>query len=414
MEIIRMSKRELLKGAIIARTVRGDMTQKLASQELQMSLRQIKRLCKRFREEGLPGLAHRNRGRASNRKTDSSTLVRVLELIKKDYPDFGPQLIKEQLQDRNHLQVSREWLRGIMIKEGLWKVKERKTNRYYQRRTRRAREGELIQIDGSLEYWFEDRGPKCCLINMVDDATGKLMEVRFVESECLAGYFTSMKRYIETHGRPLALYSDRHTIFKSPKSEEKPKLSQFGRAMKELNIELIHANSPQAKGRVERAHGTLQDRLIKLMRLDGISTIEEGNRYLEAFKLDYNKRFGRFPRNEENAHRELEEGIVLDRVLCIKEERRISQSLEVRYKHTTYQLIPKSNGRRLIGKMALVSDQQDNVIIEIEGEEYGYRIYEEQPFEEKVIDHKKIDAFLNRKATLSNIAKRRRGIAVNF
>ena len=176
----------------------------------------------------------------------------------------------------------------MLIRSDLWQVKSRKLKPCYQRRKRRSREGELLQIDGSYEYWFEDRAPKCCLINMVDDATGKIMEMRFVEYECLKGYLEGMKRYIKTHGLPLSIYSDKHTIFKSPKSEESYNLSQFGRAMKELNIELIHANTPQAKGRVERSHGTLQDRLIKLMSLEGISSLEEGNRYLESFRKDYN------------------------------------------------------------------------------------------------------------------------------
>ncbi|NGX43299.1 MAG: hypothetical protein K940chlam7_01594 [Chlamydiae bacterium] len=266
MEIIQMSKKELRRGEVISKTVNGDLTQKKASQELSISLRQIKRLCKRFRKAGLEGLAHRSRGKSSQRKMNPSTRAEVLGFIKNDYPDFGPQLVKEQLERRNQIKVSREWIRRLMIDEGIWKVKKRKNIRFYQRRNRRSQEGELIQIDGSPEYWFENRDPKCCLINMVDDATGKLMELRFVREECLEGYFLGMKRYIETHGRPLALYSDRHTIFKSPKAKEKPKLTQFGRAMKELDIELIHANSPQAKGRVERAHGTLQDRLIKLMK----------------------------------------------------------------------------------------------------------------------------------------------------
>ena len=414
MEIIHMSKKELKKGEIIAKTVSGKMTQKKASQELRMSLRQVKRLCKRFNEEGLGGLAHRNRGKSSNRKMDPSTRAQVLELIKSKYPDFGPQLIKEQLEERDHLSVSREWVRKTMIEEGLRKVKKRTKTQYYQRRTRRSQEGELIQVDGSPEYWFEDRGQKCCLLNMVDDATGKLMELRFVESECLEGYFQSMKCYIERHGRPLAIYSDRHTIFKSPKSGDVPKLSQFGRAMKELNIELIHANSAQAKGRVERAHGTLQDRLIKLMRLDGISSIEEGNRYLEAFRKDYNERFGRLPRSMENAHRRLDEEMNLNHILCRKEERKVSKSLEIRYKHKTYQLIPKSNNRRLIGARALISELEEGLKIEIRGEEYDYKVYEDQPYEERVIDRKNIDAFLNRKKPQSTIQKQRRGIAVNF
>ncbi len=283
MEIVRMSKKELRRVEIISKVVNSDLTQEKACNELSIGLRQVKRICKRFREEGLEGLAHRSRGKSSPRKTSSNIQTRVLELIKNDYPDFGPQLIKEQLEERNQIKVSREWIRLLMIEEGLWKVKKRKNVHFHQRRNRRSQKGELVQIDGSPEYWFENRGPKCCLINMVDDATGNIMEARFVKEECLEGYFQGMKSYIETHGRPLALYSDRHTIFKSPKAEEKPRLTQFGTAMKELHIELIHAHSLQAKGRVERSHGTLQDRLIKLMRLDKISSIEDGNNYFKEF-----------------------------------------------------------------------------------------------------------------------------------
>jgi len=239
-----MSKKELRASEIIIRVINGDITQRRGAFELNKSLRQVKRLCKRYREEGTQGLAHRSRGKPSKNKVNASTYDTVLALIKRDYADFGPQLIKEQLMERNHMNFSREWIRALMIKEGIWQVKKRKNLKSYQRRTRRSREGELIQIDGSPEYWFEDRNRKYCLINMVDDATSKIMECRFVEEECLQGYFAAMKRYIETHGRPVAVYSDRHTIFKSPKIEGERNLTQFGRAMKELEIELIFANSP--------------------------------------------------------------------------------------------------------------------------------------------------------------------------
>jgi|HubBroStandDraft_6_1064221.scaffolds.fasta_scaffold322674_1 transposase len=414
MEIIRMSKKELRIGGIISRTVSGEFSQQRASEELNISLRQVKRLCKRLKEEGVEGLAHKNRGKPSLRKISSNTREEVLELIKRDYLDFGPQLIKEQLEERNQICLSREWIRHLMIKEGLWEVKKRKNVRYYQRRHRRPREGELLQIDGSPEYWFEDRGPKCCLINMVDDATGKIMECRFVKEECLEGYFLGMKRYIEKHGRPLAVYSDRHTIFKSPKLEKKPALTQFGRAMKELEIELIYAYSPQAKGRVERCHGTLQDRLIKIMRLEGISSIEEGNRYLEKFRIDYNKRFGKAPQTKEGAYREIPHGKDLDKILCKKEERKVSKTLEVHYKQTTYQLVPKGNSRKLVGATVLILDLEKRTAIEFQGEEIEYKIYNEQPYQEFVMDRKRIDAFLDRKKPKTIIEKHRKGIAINF
>lgn len=403
-----MSKKELKTGEILVRIAKGDLSQKEASLELSLSVRQIKRLNKRYKAEGISGLAHRNRGRCSSKKISPKNRLKVVELIRNNYIDFGPQLIKEQLEERNHLCFSREWIRSLMIEEGLWQVKKRKNIKVYQRRSCRSHEGELIQIDGSPHAWFEERAPKCCLINMVDDATGKIKECRFIEEESLRGYLMGMRSYIEAHGRPLAIYSDRHSIFKSSKSEEKPTLTQFGRAMKELGIKLIYANSPQAKGRVERSHSTLQDRLIKMMRLDGVSSIEAGNTYLKGFIEEYNRRFGKAPQSKENMHRNLPEEMDLNRILCRKEERKISKSLEVQYKHATYQLIAKGNSRRLMGKKAHLLECEDRIRIEVEGEEYEYKMYQEQAYEETIIDRKRIDAFLSKKKPMTGIEQHRK------
>lgn len=414
MEIIKMSQKELRRGEILSKAVNGNLSQKRVSEELGLSLRQVKRLYKRLKEEGIKGLAHRNRGRASEKKISSNTKALVLELIRRDYKGFGPQLIKEQLEERNHIYLSREYIRILMIKEGLWEVKKRKTALYFQQRNRRSREGELLQVDGSPELWFEERGPKCCLINMVDDATGKIMECRFVKEECLEGYFQGIKKYIRMYGRPLAIYSDRHTIFKSPKSEEKPSLTQFGRAMKELGIELIYANTPQAKGRVERSHGTLQDRLIKMMRLENISSIEEGNIYLEKFREDYNKRFGKAPRSQENAHREFPGNRDLDTILCRKEVRTVSKALEVQYRYKTYQLKEKAIGRQLAGARVMILEHKDGIKIEYQGRELQYTQHGEESYEERVLDRKSIDNFLDKKKPMTIIERQRRKIAVNF
>lgn len=410
MEIIQMSKKELKRGEIMSKVMEGRLKRKEASQLLKLSLRQTYRLCKKYRKEGLLGLAHKNRGKPGNKKINSNTRKRVLELIQTKYPDFGPQLIKEQLEERHHLHLSREWIRKLMIQENLWEVNKRKNLPLYQRRERRPQEGELIQIDGSYEKWFEDRGPKCCLINMIDDATGKLQELRFVNHESTENYFKVIRTYLENHKRPLAIYSDRHMIFKSPKENK----TQFGRALKELDIELIHANSPQAKGRVERSFSTLQDRLIKIMRLEGISSMEEGNKFLKKFKEDYNKRFGRIPKSKENAHRELPEGIKLDYILCRKEKRKISKNLTIQHQHKTYQLIPKGNKRRLIGKTILLYEMRDKVALEYMGDYYDYTIYEEQPYVKTVMDRKRIEAFLDRKKSMSAIERHRRGKKANF
>jgi hypothetical protein len=223
-----------------------------------------------------------------------------------------------------------------------------------------------------------------------------------------------MESYIKTYGRPQAIYSDRHTIFKSPKGEEGLHLTQFGKAMKELEIELIHANSPQAKGRVERSHGILQDRLIKMMRLEGISSIEEGNVYIEKFREDYNKRFGKIAHSKENAHRELPKEKELERILCRKETRRVSKALEVQYKGQTYQIEGRGLGRQIEGAKVMVIEQKEGVRIEFKGKELKYRKYGGQRYQGSVLDRKQIDAFLDRKQPMSQIERKRKGRAVNF
>jgi len=410
MEIIQLSKKEIERGKIIIKILDGKLTKKQTCKILRLSLRQIYRLCKKYKDQGLIGLAHKNRGKSSNRKIGPSARLKALELINKHYSDFGPQLIKEQLEERHHIRLSREWIRSLMIEKNLWKVNKRKNLPLYRRRERRPCEGDLIQIDGSYEKWFEDRNNKCCLINMVDDATGKIQELYFTEHESTESYFEAFKRYINRHGCPLAVYTDRHMIFKSPKGNT----TQFGRAMKELKIELIHANSPQAKGRVERSHGTLQDRLIKMMRLEKISSMEEGNKFLENFRIDYNKRFARKPKNTQNAHRDHSEEENLNNILCVKEQRKISKNLNIQYKNKTYQIIPKGNGRRLIGKTILLYEMDNKVALEYMSERYDYTIFEDQPYVENVMDRKKIDAFLDKNKPMPIIQKHRRKIATNF
>ena len=410
MEIIQLSKKEMERGNIILKILNDKLTKKQTCEILSLSLRQIYRLCKKYKNQGLIGLAHKNRGKSSNRKISSSIRSKVLELINKYYPDFGPQLIKEQLEERHQIQLSREWIRSLMIEENIWKVNKRKTLPLYQRRERRPCEGDLLQIDGSYEKWFEDRADKCCLINMVDDATGKIQKLYFTKHESIESYFTAFKSYINSLGCPSAIYTDRHMIFKSPKGN----ITQFGRAMKELKIELIHANSPQAKGRVERSHGTLQDRLIKMMRLEKISSIEEGNKFLENFRIDYNKRFARKPKNSENTHRDYFEEEKLNNILCIKEQRKISKNLNIQYKHKTYQITPRGKGRRLIGKTILLYELDDKVALEYMGELYDYTVFEDQPYVENVMDRKKIDAFLDKKKPMPMIQKYRRKIATNY
>ena len=243
-------------------------------------------------------MVSRRRGKPSNHRLDAEVEQKVLDLINEKYRDFGPTLAHEKLTEKHKLRISRESVRRIMIAEGMWKPKRAKKPSAHQMRERRACFGELVQIDGSDHAWFEERGPKCTLLVYIDDATGQLLELWFVPDETFFAYCEASRHYFERYGKPVAFYSDKHGIFRV--NQERPMglgsgLTQFGRAMQELDIQIICANTPQAKGRVERANQTLQDRLVKELRLRGISDIDSGNAYLPEFREDFNRRFAVLP-----------------------------------------------------------------------------------------------------------------------
>lgn len=412
MEIIKMSRKEVSRLTGIAKIASGEWNYKKASQELGLSKRQLIRLVKRYRQGGAAKLTHCNRGKRSPKKVSETQCKIISELIRSHYEDFGPTLASEQLMERHKLEFSREWVRKLMIKEGIWVAGKQKELKLHQRRPRRSQEGELVQIDGSYENWFEGRADKCCLLVAIDDATSKLQELRFVKHETREDYFALMRNYIERRGRPVALYSDRHAIFKTTRKYDVYEDTQFERAMKELEIELIHANSPQAKGRVERANGTLQDRLIKLMRLDKISTIEEGNAYLEKFREDHNKKFAKQPRDTINVHRSVSVEVNLERILCVKEKRKLSKQLTLQFENRCYQVKPKgSEARRLVGAGMWVYQGSKGVVIEKNGLEYSYTINDEQPNSKTIMDNKELTAFLDRKRPMTAISRHRRKIA---
>ena len=233
-----------------------------------------------------------------------------------------------------------------MIQAGLWLPRaERK--RFHQPRHRREHVGELIQIDGCEHRWFEDRGPPCTLLVFVDDATSRLMALGFVPSESTFAYFEVLRRYLETHGKPVAFYSDKHSIFRVSKEEAAggDGMTQFGRALAELNIEILCANSSQAKGRVERAHATLQDRLVKELRLAGISDLEAANAFLPGFIESYNSKFARPPARDLDLHRPLDGMNDLGDILCWRETRRVSRQLVVHYNRMKFTLHPTRSPR---------------------------------------------------------------------
>ena len=265
-----------------------------------------------------------------------------MSLVRERYADFGPTLAAEKLAELHACAVSRETLRGWMIADGLWIDRRHRLPSPHQPRRRRECLGELVQIDGSEHAWFEDRGATCTLLAFVDDATSRLMHLRFVASESAFDYFRAIGDYLRTHGKPVAFYSDKHSIFRvnSKGAVGCDGVTQFGRVLTELNIDIICANSPQAKGRLERAFGTLQDRLVKELRLDGISTIAAANAWLLGFMADYNQRFGRAPANAKDLHRPLTEADNLDEVLAWREERTVTNNLTLHYDRMMILLTP--------------------------------------------------------------------------
>jgi hypothetical protein len=335
------------------------------------------------------------RGKPSNNQLDVGVAQQALDLIKEKYEDFGPTLAHEKLTEVHKLQVSRESVRRIMIEEGMWKPKRAKKPSAHQMRERRACIGELVQIDGSDHDWFEGRGPKCTLLVFMDDATGQLLELWFVPDETFFAYCEASRHYFERYGKPLAFYSDKHGIFRV--NQERPLglssgLTQFGRAMQELDIQIICANTPQAKGRIERANQTLQDRLVKELRLLGISDMQAGNAYLPQFREDFNRRFAVEPRSRHDAHRPLLKTDPLDVILTHQETRTLSKNLTVQFKQVVYQIQSNRPGYALRNAQVLVCENaQGAVTIFYQNKPLAYSIYHKAPRQAQVADSKTLD-----------------------
>lgn len=292
---VTMSKRELQRVEVVATLSDGHLKAPAAAQLLGLSERQVFRLLTRLRADGVAGLASRKRGRPSNRRLDPGLQKRVLGIIRTRYADFGPTLAAEKLAAQHEITVSRETLRQGMIADGLWQARPERKRRLHPPRHRREHDGELIQIDGSTHAWFEDRGPPCTLLVFIDDATSKLMHLAFVASESTFSYLDATRAYIQAHGKPVAFYSDKHSIFRVAKADAigGEGMTQFGRALHELTISIICAHSSQAKGRVERAHKTLQDRLVKELRLAGVSDIAAANALRPGLMAAHNRRLAK-------------------------------------------------------------------------------------------------------------------------
>jgi transposase len=342
-DMIMARQGELRRLHVIQKVLEGIIKQGEAAQILSLSERQIRRIVKRIRSEGSRGIIHRSRGRPSNRRISHKMKERVINLYRTQYKDFGPTLASEKLLERNRIGISDETLRLWLIGTGDWR-KSRRHRRHRQWRERKHHEGEMVQMDGSHHDWFEGRGPWCVLMGYIDDATGRVFG-RFYDYEGTIPAMDSFKRYIRKYGLPLSVYLDKYKTYKSTAKptlqdelNDREPLSDFERALRELGVEVVHANSPQAKGRIERLFGTFQDRLVKEMRLRGIRTIEEANIFLEEYLPIYNRRFSVSPKERDNLHRPLGRGLDLDAILCKKTDRTLRNDFTVAHNRKLYQV----------------------------------------------------------------------------
>lgn len=393
--LLTMSKTELTRLEIMQRLEEKRITQKEASRILGMSTRQVRRIWRAYKRAGAGGLISQRRGKPSNNRIAREVVQQVIDLIYSRYSDFGPTLAHEKLTEEHGIQLSRESVRKIMIREEIWRPKKARKAVIHQMRERRACFGELVQIDGSPHAWFEGRGPKCTLLIYVDDATGQLGELLFVPRETYFGYSEATRHYLERYGKPIAFYSDKHGIFRvnQPQPLGLGKgVTQFGRAMQELDIQIICANTPQAKGRVERAGQTLQDRLVKELRLRGISDMETGNAYLPEFRDDYNGRFAVVPRSNHNAHRPLQPQDDLEHIFTRQVIRTLSKNLTVQYNKVFYQIQTKRPTYAMRkASVTVCENAQGQVTILYRGKSLEYTIYLKQERQAEVVSSKSLD-----------------------
>ena len=394
-KLLTMSKKELTRLEVMQRLEEKRMRQQEAAEILGVSIRHVRRLFSAYRKQGEKGLVSTRRCKPSNNRLKTDVKQQAIDFLHSRYHDFGPTLAHEKLSELHKLNLSVESVRKIMIEEELWKPRKVKRKAVHQMRPRRACRGELVQIDGSPHAWFEDRGPVCSLLVYIDDATGELMELFFVPVENTFGYFAATRRYLARHGIPVAFYSDKHGIFRvnAKNALSGSGLTQFGRAMKYLDIEIICSNTPQAKGRVERVNLTLQDRLVKELRLQNINTIEAANDFTPEYIEDFNRRFAVQPRSNHNAHLPLllskdELHIVFSR----QETRILSKNLTLQYYKVIYQIQtnrPTYALRR--AQVTVCENDQSTITILYKGKPLNYSIFHKQQRQAEVVSSKEIN-----------------------
>ena len=382
---ILMSVKELRRLSVIHQVMEKRLRQVEGGRLLGLTDRQIRRIVRRVQKEGERGLVHRSRGKRSNRAIDERKKIKVLQLYAKRYGDFGPTLAAEKLAERDGIRISDETLRLWLLEAGVTHFRHRKRP-HRAWRERKPHRGEMIQMDGSHHAWLEDRGPRCVLMAYIDDASNRVY-ARFYGYEGTIPAMDSFKRYLRRDGIPMSVYLDKHSTYKAwaePSIAEQlagrePK-SQFERALEELGVAVIHADSPQAKGRIERLFGTFQDRLIKEMRLAGVSSLDEANRFLSGYLPIYNRRFSVKAAEGTDLHRPIPEGLDLDDILCIKTERTLRNDFTVAHHKGLYQVQDHVRAARV-----MVEERLDGTTrITHQGKRLRYQIILARPVREAV------------------------------
>jgi len=385
-QYITMSQKEFKKYDIIKKVIDKELNATEASELLDVTIRHIRRLKVRVNEQGAKGLAHGNRGKPSNRKISDVDRKKIIDLIKENYSDFGPLLASEKLGEQHNIKRDKGTIRNIMIEEGIWKPKKKKKGKHRQWRQRKASYGEMIQYDGSYEYWFEGRGDKCCLLAGIDDANSKVW-MKFDKHEGVEPTFTFWREYLEKFGKPYSIYVDRFSTYSMNHKlaqENSDTLTQFQRAMeKDLNIEIVHAKSPEAKGRVERLFRTLQDRLIKELRVNNISDIESANKFLEEkFIPKFNDKFMVAARSKADLHIKLtkQETKKLDSIFSRQYKRTIRNDFTISHKKHWYQLTSDQPVTVCKQNKVIIEERMDKTIhIRFKNKYLNYKLLPERP-----------------------------------
>ncbi|RYE71021.1 MAG: ISNCY family transposase [Oxalobacteraceae bacterium] len=381
-----MSMKEVERAKVIKALVDKRIKPATAALQLGLTTRQVQRLANRFRDAGPAGLISAQRGKTGNRQLKPGLAQRALQLIRERYADFPPTFACEKLVKCHDVVLSKETVRRLMIEDGLWAPRRARAGVLHQPRERRACLGELVQIDGSRHDWFEGRAAQCALLVYVDDATGRLLQLYFAETETTASYFEATRRYFGRYGKPLAFYADKAAVFRSP-SQNRHIPTQLQRAFDELDIELICANSAQAKGRVERMNRTLQERLTRELRLANISSIEQANTWCDAFVAQFNERFGRPAHSPIDAHRPLRKSEDLSMILAHRVQRKLSAKLTLQFESKCFVLADSPAARAHAGtKVDLYTFANGRMEVWAEGRLFPHTIHEYSPAKAGPID----------------------------